>query len=110
MNGFEKLKQNYEFHRAYKRGKNRLTPDFALYIVKGKPGKIRLGLTVSRKLGTAVIRNRAKRLLTAAFMTALPYTRTGNDYVLVARSRLLTRKSYTVAEELINILKEEGEK
>ncbi len=109
MKGFEKLKQNWEFRRAYSRGRSYLTPDFVLYAVKGQNGKIRLGITVSRKLGTAVKRNRAKRLLTAAFRSVLPLTAEGTDYVLVARSRLLSQKSDRVALALAAVLKNAGD-
>ena len=109
MKGFEKLKQNWEFRRAYSRGRSYLTPDFVLYTVKGQNGKIRLGITVSRKLGTAVKRNRAKRVLTAAFRNCIPFMTEGTDYVLVARSRLLSQKSDRVAALLAAILKKAGE-
>ena len=109
MKGFEKLKQNWEFRRAYSRGRSYITPDFVLYAVKGRQGKIRLGITVSRKIGTAVKRNRAKRVLTAAFRACLPFLSDGTDYVLVARSRLLLRKSDGVARALAATLEKAGE-
>ncbi|MBR0466213.1 MAG: ribonuclease P protein component [Clostridia bacterium] len=108
MRSFEKLKQNYEFHRAYNRGDSYVAPEFVLYIVKGRREKIRLGITVSRKLGTAVARNRAKRVLTAAFDMAKEYTVPGYDYVIVARSRVLAKKSTAIAEKLCRILSDAG--
>ena len=104
MRSFEKLKQNYEFHRAYHRGKSYVTPEFVLYIIKGRREKVRLGITVSRKLGTAVSRNRAKRLITAAFDMVSDRLVPGYDYVVVARSRLLSKKSTEVADKLCRIL------
>jgi ribonuclease P protein component len=53
---------------------------------------LRLGFTASKKIGNAVARNRAKRRLRAAAYTALPLLgRPGHDYVLVARTGILTR-------------------
>ncbi len=53
---------------------------------------IRVGFTATRKLGGAVVRNRAKRRLRAAAQAVLPlYGRPANDYVLVARADTLTR-------------------
>lgn len=109
MRCFEKLKQNYEFRRAYNRGKSYVTPEFVLYIVKGRRERVRLGITVSRKMGTAVARNRAKRVITAAFDMAADHLMPGNDYVVVARNKLLKRKSGFIAEKLITILKNAGE-
>ena len=53
---------------------------------------VRLGFTASKKIGNAVARNRAKRRLRAAAYQALPLLgRPGHDYVLVARTGILTR-------------------
>jgi ribonuclease P protein component len=54
--------------------------------------RLRIGFTASRKVGNAVARNRAKRRLRAAARESLPLSgRAGHDYVLVARSGILTR-------------------
>ncbi len=53
---------------------------------------LRLGFTASKKIGNAVVRNRAKRRLRAAAYALLPLSgRGGHDYVLVARAGILTR-------------------
>ena len=55
------------------------------------PG-IRVGFTASKKIGNAVLRNRAKRRLRAAAQAVLPVAGTrGYDYVLVARAGTLDR-------------------
>jgi ribonuclease P protein component len=49
--------------------------------------KVRIGFTASRKVGNAVVRNRAKRRLRALAAEVLPRLgRSGTDYVLVARA------------------------
>ena len=51
-------------------------------------GEPRLGLAVPRAVGTAVVRNRLKRVLREAWRELLAEVPAGNDYVLVARPGL----------------------
>lgn len=81
------IKENYEFRRLYHRGKNAAGPFLVLYCVKNRRQKNRLGLTVSVKLGGAVVRNRIKRLLREAYRLHKSELKTGFDLVIVARSR-----------------------
>ena len=61
-----RIKQNYEFRRLYRRGKSVATPFLVLYALKNRRRINRIGLTVSPKLGGAVVRNRIRRLLREA--------------------------------------------
>ena len=104
----DKLKQNWEFRRIYTRGKCLSAPGFILYYAKGRAGNVRLGITAGKKLGTAVQRNRAKRVVTAAFDSVLPRIKKGFDFVIVARGRILSLKSPQVAGTIFNMLYENG--
>ena len=105
MRTYTKLKQNWEFHRAYKRGVACVSPEFVLYVCKGKKNEIRMGITAGKKIGTAVSRNRAKRVITAAFDICAPHIQAGYDYVVVARTRIIDTKSTIVAANIAKQLK-----
>ena len=105
MKTFEKIKQNWEFRRAYTRGSACVAPSYVMYICKGKKDKIRLGITAGKKIGTAVKRNRAKRVITAAFASVAPHIAAGHDFVIVARTRILGTKSNIVAASIEKQLK-----
>lgn len=105
---FKKLKQNSDFRRIYGRGITHVDSAFVVYALKNRSGDIRLGLTVSKKLGGAVKRNRAKRVLTAAFYECAPKIQSGYDFVLAARTRIFSAKSTEVAAALMNFLQEAG--
>lgn len=92
----EKLKINKEFRRAYGRGKSFVSPFVVAYVLPLRGDKVRLGITVSKKIGSAVIRNRAKRVITAAYRECLPHIKGGCDIVMVARSKIVAAKSYDV--------------
>ena len=87
------LKNNYEFRRAYNRGKSFQSPPFITYLVPNRLGFCRVGITTSKKIGNAVQRNRARRVIRAAFAAVAPEINKGVDLVFVARSRVLYLKS-----------------
>ena len=100
MKKFDKLKANYDFQRLYRRGKSFVAPSIVTYVRNLNGNRIRLGITASKKLGSAVARNRAKRVITAAFRECLPCICRGCEIVIVARSRILSEKSTQVAVTL----------
>lgn len=108
MQQFEKLKLNRDFKRLYYKGSPFVCSGFVLYVAKGRKGRVRLGITATKKLGTAVKRNRAKRVVTAAFRQCVGNISPGYDFVVVARTRILDMKSTAVAERLKASLKEAG--
>lgn len=108
MQTFEKLKQNYEFRRLYSRGISMVTPAFVLYAAKGRKDRVRFGITVSKKIGTAVNRNRAKRVLYAAFYECQNDVVKGYDFVAVARHKALLLKSTDIAYMMKNELQKAG--
>ncbi len=103
-----KLKENRDFRRVYNKGKSSVSPYFVVYIMKNRWDVTRLGITVGKKIGNAVKRNRAKRVITAAFSTVYPQLQSGYDFVIVARTRILNVKSTEVASSLIKNLNSFG--
>lgn len=83
------IKQNHEFRRMYAKGKSAVGPAMVVYCRKNRLGHNRLGLTVSTKLGGAVVRNRARRRLREVYRLSQPGMKQGYDIVIVARSRAL---------------------
>jgi ribonuclease P protein component len=65
---------------------------------RGDGGPARIGFTVSRKVGTAVERNRARRRL-RDMVRRSDGVRSGSDYVLVARRAALSRRFDVMAED-----------
>lgn len=84
------LKQNYEFRRVYSKGKSGVSPLLVVYARPNRGARNRLGVTVSTKLGKAVVRNRVRRRLREIYRLSQPEMKQGYDIVLVARSRAVT--------------------
>ena len=61
------LKENKDFRRLYYRGKSEASPVLVTYVMKNRLGFTRVGITSGKKIGNAVKRNRARRVIRAAF-------------------------------------------
>ena len=68
-------------------------------------GAIRLGFTVSRKVGNAVVRNRVRRRLREVARLVIGQARPDLDYVLVGRQAALARDFAALRQELFEALK-----
>lgn len=83
----DSLKRNYEFRRVYQKGKSSAVPSLAVYFRRNGGRDNRLGLTVSNKIGNAVVRNRIRRRLREIYRLNEPSLRRGIDIVVVGRTR-----------------------
>jgi ribonuclease P protein component len=89
----------------------RTTPGVTLEVCASPPASLianslRVGYTASKKIGGAVMRNRAKRRLRAAAAAVLPLSGLpGTDYVLVARRETATRPFDSLVQDLAQALR-----
>ena len=86
-----RLSRSRDFDAVYRQGRSVSTRYLVLYSFPrgdGSLGESRLGLAVSRKIGGAVVRNRLKRRLRAAFEELGESVPSERDYVLIARPGL----------------------
>ncbi len=99
------IKENSDFKRAYYRGKSAVKKRLVVYYRKNNYGFNRLGVTVSPKIGCAVVRNRVRRLIKENYrvLQGLP---TGYDIVIVARSSSSAASYSEIEKDMIKAFKE----
>ena len=106
------IRENHLYGKTYKKGKSYVGKLVAVYVLKdlaaarlakANPEKKqinRLGLSVSKKIGTAVKRNRAKRIIRAGYSTIEKSLKKGYLIVISAKPGIVECKSQDIAKEL----------
>lgn len=102
------LKKNFEFRKAYGKGKSFQAPALVLYVLKNRAGICRIGITTSKKIGNAVERNRCRRVIRAAYRALEPQINGSYDFVFVARSKTKYVKSTELEKTMKIMLKDAG--
>lgn len=100
------LNRNRDFNRMYSRGKSYVTSSLVVYVLRNRQKEVRIGITTSKKIGNAVQRNRARRLIRESCRKIISDVKPGYDIVLVARKRTVQVKCDVVLKALTKMLSE----
>ena len=101
------LKLNHVFRQLY-RTNGFAGPYLVLYARKNRTGENRVGITVSKKLGKAHIRNRIRRRLREVYRLNESKFQPGWDIVLVARSKALDADFDLLTKNCLSLAKKAG--
>lgn len=100
-----RLTKNLEFKNVYKAGRRRSSLFFTMYIKKNSREYTRLGVSVSKRVGKSVVRNRTKRRIKEAFRKNLMFIKKGYDVVISAKPPIVEADFAHIEKEIINLLK-----
>ncbi|GAK58896.1 ribonuclease P protein component [Candidatus Vecturithrix granuli] len=101
---YERIKRRNDFKRVYEHGEKRVSSSFLLYLdVNSMRPYRRLGITVRKKIGNAVIRNRCKRIVREVFRRNKDIFPQGADVVVVIRQDMVGKRYGDVLEEMCNM-------
>ena len=107
------VKENYEFRRIYRKGKSAVSPQLVIYCQRNRRGHSRLGVSVSTKLGCAVVRNRVRRRSREIYRLNKAKMLPGYDLIVVARVRAVETdyqkldRTYLRLLEQLDLLRED---
>ncbi len=101
-----RLRKRLDFRRAYQRGKTTKNRNFVIYYAPNKLGEHRIGFSVSKKIGKAVVRNRVKRKFREACREELGSFVKGYDYILIVRQPAIHESVSHLRRQIHGKLKE----
>ncbi len=101
-----RIKKNSEYQLVFKNGKSTANRQFVIYILN-KPAQpnFRIGLSVSKQIGNAVVRNKVKRLIRETFQSLIEDLPNHYDFVIIARKPTSSMNFHEVKSSIIHILK-----
>lgn len=102
------LKESHLFRRLYHKGRSAANGYLVLYCRRNGTQENRIGLTVSRKLGHAVVRNRVRRRLREIYRLHEASFLPGWDVVVVARSRAVTASYQSLERAYLSLARKLG--
>ncbi len=99
-----RLKKNKEFNYIYKKGKTVSNKVLSVVYVKTKLKNIKVGFSISNKVGNSVVRHKIKRQLTHLFKEFINRVNQDNNYIFVARQGIENLSYDNMREQMYKVL------
>lgn len=103
-----RLTRGQDFARVRRHGRSAGSSLMALYVLPNRSSDLRVGFSVSKKVGKATVRNRVKRRLREAIRQQLPELRPGLDLVFIARPPAAQAAYAQIVEASTVVLRKSG--
>ncbi|HOA79494.1 MAG TPA: ribonuclease P protein component [Defluviitaleaceae bacterium] len=101
----DSLKKNHQFRIVYNKGTSTANRLLVMYLLKNGKDINRLGISVSKKVGNSVVRNRITRLIKESYRMLEDNIDRGWDIIIIARVTCNNSNYKDISETLINLLK-----
>lgn len=106
MHRSHRLKKNEQFQAVFQRGSSAANKQFVLYSAKQEgQAAFRVGISVSKKIGNAVVRNRVKRLIREAVARMESDIPVSLDLVIIARPGVEAMTLEAIEQSLLHVMK-----
>lgn len=101
-----RLKRRQDFRRAFQAGHSVANRQFVVVLYhREEEGVPRIGVSVSKKVGKAVVRNRIRRYVKEIVRHWIPQLKSGMDYVIIARMPVADMDFHQVKGSLLHLFK-----
>lgn len=105
---FETLKKNSDFKNVYNKKKSFSDKYLVMYISRNGTDTIRLGVSVSKKVGNSIVRHRLARLIRESFRLESHKIEKGLDIVVIARTSLKDKGYNETHQSMVKLCKHFG--
>jgi len=105
MTSIISLKKTRDFSKVYRKRKSKANSFIVLYILENKRDYNRIGISVSRKVGKSVIRNRVKRFIKEVYRRHSDNVKKGYDLVFVSRVKAREADFSDIDNSMLSLLK-----
>lgn len=104
------IRKDKEFRYVYQRGKSFANKYLVIYIMKNKSKENRFGISVSKKIGKAIVRNKVKRRIREAYRLNIDEYLNGESYdiIFIARNPSKDCSYKDIEKSVINLVKKAG--
>ncbi|MBC8586711.1 ribonuclease P protein component [Paratissierella segnis] len=103
-----RLRKNIEFKRVYNKGKNYWNGDLTLYVKKNGLRETRLGITITKKIGNAVVRNKIRRRIKEIYRLNHHRVKNGYDLIFIPKKNVVGLSYKELEKSLIHVLRMSG--
>jgi ribonuclease P protein component len=104
MKNLHRLKRNKDFQRVFQHGNSTANRQFVIYQLKDPTMEtFRFGMSVSKRIGNAVARNRVKRCIREVVRQLEGQIYSGRDYVIIARKPTADMSFHEMKSSLIHV-------
>lgn len=103
-----RLKKRYQFNYTYRAGQTVSSSHLLICFAKSKNRYIKIGLSVTKKVGKAVVRNHIKRLIHANLAPLIPSLKKDYNLIVIARPNITTIGFKEIGAELTYCVKKAG--
>lgn len=99
------VKKRYDFDNIIKEGRSIKNDCFIIFFNKNTVNIYRFGISVGKKLGNAVFRNRYKRIIRNILDNNKKYYQNNLDYIIMMRKGSINLKYSEIEDKLISLIK-----